>query len=487
MSETIPFAQAVLLVAVAGVVVLLAARMSERSRVPLPALVLAASAAAARFLPGLHRPSQTTVEQVVSVALVAVLFDGGMHIGRSRLRSATGPVLAVGLIGTFGTAALAAVLIHFAFGLGWYPALLVATAVAPTDPTVVFSVLGRRQIAGRSGTILEGESGANDPVGIALMAGLLGAGGLSAGGVAHVAGTFALQMSVGVSVGVAGGGALLWVMRHVALPGPGLYPIRTMAAALLLYGAGTVAHGSGFLAVFTAGIVVGGQRAPYQREIARFHGALASLGEIVAFVALGLTVDLGVLGRVDVWGPGLALGLVLAAVIRPVVVGLCLLPTQLARNERRFVQFAGLKGAVPILLGGYLLGTDLADPARLYGLVVVVVVFSVVVQGGLIGPVTKLLQLPVEIVEPEPWSVGVRLRDEPEGIHDFVVRPGSVADGQTVAGLGGMPDGAWVTLLVRNGRLMAVRGDTRLEAGDRLTVMADPGAAEALGHLFRDG
>ena len=484
MSGTEAFGAAVLLAAVAGLAVLVASHLSQRIKIPLPALVLVATAVVVKVVPGLHPPAQEVVSRVVTVALVAVLFDGGMHIGLHRFRSALSPILVVGVVGTFGTAALAGVLMHLAFGLSWYASLLVATAVAPTDPTVVFSVLGRRQVSGRSGTILEGESGANDPVGIALMAGLLGAGRLSGAGMGHVASTFVLQMVVGAAIGLAGGRLLLWLMRRLPLPGEGLYPLRTLAAALFLYGLATVAHGSGFLAVFTAGIVIGDERAPYKREIERFHGALASLGEIVAFVTLGLTVDLHVLGRTTTWVPGLVLGLVLAVLIRPLIVGLCLLPARLPGNERLFVQFAGLKGAVPILLGGYLLGTRVPAPERMYGIVVVVVIFSVVVQGGLVGPVTGLLRLPVHIVEPEPWSLGVRLRTDPDNVHTLVVARGSRADGVEVAKLEGLPEEAWVTLLVRNGQLLAVRGDTALRAGDRLTVLADDASADQLRETF---
>src|SRR6476469_8870607 len=140
-------------------------------------------------------------------------------------------------------------------------------------------------------------------------------------------------MAVCAAVGVVGGRALLWFMRAVPLPSEGLYALRTAAGVLVLYGAATLAHGSGFLAVFVAGILLGDARAPYKREIERFHSALASLGEIVAFVVLGLTVDLAELTRPDVWIPGLVIGGVLAVVVRPVVVGLCLIPARLQRNE----------------------------------------------------------------------------------------------------------------------------------------------------------
>ena len=486
MTDTEPFALMVLVTAAVGLIVVVSSRLTEWVKVPLPVLVLVAAAVTVKIVPSVHAPSQTTVDRIVTVALVCVLFEGGMRIGWRRLRTALAPIAVVGVAGTFLTAGAGAVLLHVAFSFSWYVSLLVATAIAPTDPTVVFSILGRRQVRGRSGTILEGESGLNDPVGIALMASLISAGSLSAGGLAHVAGNFTLQMFVGLAVGIVGGRGLLWFMRRIPLPGEGLYPLRTLAAAMLLYGAAALAHGSGFLAVFTAGIALGDETAPYKREIERFHGALASLGEIVAFVVLGLTVDLGVLGRADVWLPGLVVGALLALAIRPVLVAVCLIPAHLRRNERVFVLFAGLKGAVPILLGGYLLSARIADAARLYGIVVVVVVFSVTVQGSLVGTVARLLRLPVLVVEPEPWALGVRLRDEPDNVHVVTVVAGSAADGSMVSELTGVPSDAWFTLLVRDGQVLAVRGDTQLRAGDTLTVLADPDDAEPLLATFRN-
>ncbi len=486
-TATDPFAFVVVLTAAAGLLAVLSSRVTSWSRVPAPALFLVAAAAAAALDHHLRASPRPTVERLVTVALVAILFDGGMHLGRARLTAAAGPVAATGILGTFLTAAGAATLVHGAFGLGWYPAALVGTAVAPTDPAVVFSVLGRREVAGRSGTILEGESGANDPVGIALMAGLVAAGGVGAGALGGVAGTFVLQMAIGMAVGLLGGRALVWLVRQVPLPGEGLYPLRTLAGAFLLFGVGVVAHGSGFLAVFVAGVVAGDEEAPFQREIERFHGALASLGEIVAFVALGLTVDLGVLAQRDVWLPGIVLGAVLAFVIRPLAVGLCLVPARLDRNERRFVSFAGLKGAVPILLGTYLFGTTVHQPARLYGIVVVVVLFSVVVQGGLVPVVARVLSIPMRLVEPEPFSLGVRLRRQPDQVSRVTVAASAPADGRTVAELaadGLIPEGMWISLLVRDGVLVPVGGATRLEADDDLVVLAEPGRGEEVARLF---
>ncbi|MEP7025932.1 MAG: cation:proton antiporter [Actinomycetota bacterium] len=484
MSDTEPFALIVLLTAAVGLIAVLSNRLTERLKIPSPALVLIGAAVAVQVIPALHAPSRQAVERVVTVALVCILFDGGMHIGWDRFRSAVAPIASAGVAGTFLTVAAAAFLAHLAFGLAWYAAALLGAAVAPTDPAVVFSVLGQREVSGRSGIILEGESGANDPVGIALMASLITAGGLSAGAVAKVGGEFLLQMGVGAAVGVAGGLALLWFIRRVPLPGEGLYPLRTLACALLIFAVATLAHGSGFLAVFAAGIVLGDEAAPYKREIERFHSALASLAEITAFVILGLTVNLAVIAGADVWVPGVILGAVLAFVIRPVLVGLCLVPARLAGRERSFVVFAGLKGAVPILLGIFLVAAHAPEAQRLYGIVAVVVVFSVVVQGSLIPTAARLLRIQMRTVEPEPWALGVRLRDEPSGVHRLTITAGSPAEGRTVGELAGLPGDAWVSFIVRDGLLVPLRSGTALRPGDDVLVLADPSLHSMLRAVF---
>jgi potassium/hydrogen antiporter len=491
MTDTGPFAELLLFLSLAAVAAILSNRLASRLRVPAPALFLVAAAVTWAVLPGVVAPPERTVERIVTVALLCILFAGGMHIGWRRFRAAAAPIVVVGVVGTFLTAAAAAAVAHFGFGFGWYVSLLVGTAIAPTDPAVVFSVLGQREIRGRSSTILEGESGANDPVGIALLVSLLAAGSLSGGALVQVGGEFVLQMGVGAALGLIGGRALLWFMRRISLPSEGLYPLRTLASVLVLYGATTIAHGSGFLAVFVAGIVLGDERAPFKKEVERFHSALASLGEIVAFVVLGLTVNLTDLTRTDVWVPGLVLGATLALVIRPLFVWLCLIPARLRRNEQAFVLFAGLKGAVPILLGSLLLAANVPGAHRLYGIVIVVVAFSVLVQGSLVPAAARALHLPMNLVEPQPWSLGVRLAEEPEGVLRLTVAVGSRAEGRTVDEMAdaatdsGDSGDVWVNMVVRGGALVSVRGDTVLQAGDEVLVSVDEQWHPRLESMFR--
>jgi potassium/hydrogen antiporter len=484
MSDVEHFALILLIMAAAVVLAVLSNRISERIRIPAPAIFVLAAAVASDVIPVLGQLSVTTVQRLVTVALAVILFDGGMHIGWRRFRPAAGAVVWVGVAGTFVTAAALAALAHLLFGLDWWVALLLGTALAPTDPAVVFSVLGRREVAGRSGTILEGESGANDPVGIALMAGLLTAGqtaGLDAAGA--VVGGFLLQLVVGAAVGVAGGVLLVGFMRRVPLPSGALYPLRVLASALVIYGAATVAHGSGFLAVFIAGILVGDARAPYKGEIERFHAALASLAEIVAFIVLGLTVGLHTLPDGGAWVIGLTLAVLLTFVVRPLLVGLLLLAVRLAWGERLFVLWAGLKGAVPILLGTFLLTAEVPDASRLYAVIFVVVAFSVLVQGGLVPTVAARLGVPMRTVEPEPWSLGVRFRREPRGLRRYLVVAGSPADGRAIGKLD-LGEDAWISLVIRDGQLIPVQGSTTLRAGDEILALTDPEHTPDLAPVF---
>jgi cell volume regulation protein A len=220
-----------------------------------------------------------------------------------------------------------------------------------------------------------------------------------------------------------------------------------------------VAHGSGFLAVFVAGILVGDARAPYKGDIERFHAALASLAEIVAFIVLGLTVGLHTLPDGGAWGMGLALAVLLTFVIRPLLVGLLLLPVRLVWGERLFVLWAGLKGAVPILLGTFLLTTGEPDASRLYAIIFVVVAFSVIVQGGLVPAAAARLGVPMRTVEPEPWTLGVRFRREPRGLRRHIVAAGSPADGCTIGELA-VGEDVWISLVIRDGQLVPVQGST---------------------------
>jgi len=477
------FGLAVLVAALTGIAAVLSSRASERLGIPAPAFFLIGAAAASDIWPRLGSLGFGAVEQVVTVALAVILFDGGMRMGWRRFRPVAVATVWIGVAGTLVTAAAAAVAAHFLFSFGWRLALLLGTALAPTDPAVVFSVLGRREIGGRSGVLLQGESGANDPVGIALLVALLTAAGTGLGAAGHVAEEFALQMAVGIVAGGAGGWALLVFMRRVPLPSEGLYPLRVLAGALAIYGLATVAHGSGFLAVFIAGILIGDERAPYKGEIARFHSSLASLAEVVAFVMLGLTIHLHALPHGGAWLIGLALAALLAFVIRPLLAGVLLWPVRLRPGERVFVLWTGLKGAVPILLGAFIVQARVTGAPRIYEIIFVVVAFSVIVQGAAVPGLARRMGVPLRTIEPEPWTLGIRFQEEPEGLHRFTIAPATTADGSTITGLP-LPGDAWISFILRDGNLVPAHGSTVLQAGDEILILASGADAASLTATF---
>ncbi len=470
MSETLDFAGIVLIVAGAFTAAVAMSKLTERFPVPGPALFLLAAAVASDIFPALTLPIRS-VERIGVVALIVILFDGGMHVGLRRFRSAAVEITVLGTVGTFATAGLIALAAHSFFDFGWTTAGILGAALAPTDPAVMFSVLGKREIAGRSGTILEGESGANDPVGIALMIGMLEFATHPNASFAVVVREFAIEMSVGLAIGVVGGRLLLPLMRRVTLPSEALYPLRTLAFVGVIYGAAGVAHGSGFLAVFVAGLFVGDERAPRKGEIERFHTSLASLAEIVVFTTLGLTIEIGKLGEGNAWLDGLLLAVILAFVARPIVVWPLLLRSGLRRGERLFIMWGGLKGAVPILLGTLVVLQNVHDATRVYQIVFVVVAFSVIVQGTSIPFVAPALGIPMRLAEPR-------------STRRLVVGQGSRADGTSVAHLT-IGRGSWVERVVREGQELKIRGSLALRENDEVWVIADADDAGRLSTIFR--
>jgi cell volume regulation protein A len=472
-TETTDFAHIVLVVALALFVAISLRSLTARFALPAAAVFLVVPPIAADVFTQLGESlSILEVERITTVALIVILFDGGLHIGLRRFRQSAAPILSLGIFGTFATAALLAAFAHWLLGLDWTLAGLIGAALAPTDPAVTFSVFGNREIRGRSGTILQGESGANDPVGIALMIGMIEFATVPDASFSVVVEEFAVEMAVGLAVGIAGAALLLPVFRRLTLPEPSLYPLRVLAGAGLVYGASALIHGSGFVAVFVAGILMGDAAMPRKGETERFSIGLASLAEMTAFIALGLSVDLDLLRNGELWLDGVLLFLLLTLVIRPLAVGPLLLPVRLRHGERLFVMLGGLKGAVPILLAALAVIAGVPEQSFLYGLVYVVVLLSVVIQGTSMPILAGRLGIPFRAVE----------HDLAEA-REFTVGAGSLASGRTLVALP-LAERAWVGGVLRGGRRLRLADDLRLSPGDRVDVFCEPADERALRRVF---
>jgi potassium/hydrogen antiporter len=366
-------------------------RAAQSLRLPAPVVFLIGAAVASDiFAPLRTALSPRDVSWIASAALIVILFDGGVSIGWRSVRPLIGPVTVLGLGLTLVAAAVMAVAAHLLLGLDWATSTVVGVALAPTDPAVVFSIIGEGRLAQRPKTILEAESGANDPVAIALMVGVVAATGDATSWVSTLSTTAIRQLLIGIAVGVLGAWLARRPLRYLTEPQETLQPIVALSAAGLIFGTATALDGSGFLAVFVAGLLLGDASAAVGDDVRAFHSELAALAEIVVFVSLGLTVHLaalGVSGVVD----GLVLTAVLLTVARLPAAMLLLAPFRLPKTERMFLGWAGMRGAVPILLASLALAGGVAHARQIYGLVFVVVASSVLIQGVTLPAISRRL------------------------------------------------------------------------------------------------
>jgi cell volume regulation protein A len=472
-----PFGTALLL-ATAGLLMgasVLFSRASQRIGVPIVLLfLLIGMAAGSEGIGRIAFDDYRFAFRLGSLALALILFDGGLNTPLAALRRTWAPAGLLATVGVVLTALLIAIPAHL-WGLAWPQALLLGAVVSSTDAAAVFAVLrgSGLQLKRRVGTTLELESGLNDPVAviltIALTANLVDPGVVSGGGLFA---EIVLQLAVGAAAGVAIGRGGRLLLRRFPLPTGGLYPALTLALALLAFGVTTLLHGSGFLAVYLAGMVLGNGPLPYHAGLLRVHDALAWLAQIGMFLILGLLVYPSNL--VEVAGPGLGLALLLAFVVRPLVVALCLAPFRYPLREVLYIGWVGLRGAVPIVLATYPVLAGAPGANRVFHIVFFIVVVNALIPGGTVAWVTRRLGLQ-KAEPPAPHAVlAIESRLPLEGdLMSFYIDDALVVSGVALEDLD-FPEGSSVTLIVRGNRLVPPRGATTLQPGDHVYVLTQP-------------
>jgi cell volume regulation protein A len=326
-------------------------------------------------------------------ALALILFDGGLNTSVGRFLPVLAPASVLATFGVAGTAGVVAVAGRYLFEVPWMDALLVGAIVSSTDAAAVFSVLrgAGTELRERVGATLEVESGLNDPMAVILTLALTAAlvSGAPLGW--DVLGDVLLQLSVGAVAGVGLGLAAGWLVQRVPLPIPGLVPVVTVGFALFTFGLTTLLQGSGFLAVYLAGIALGRGTLPDRVGLIRVHDGLAWLAQVVMFLMLGLLVFPSRLGPVAFRGTMLAL--VLAFVARPLVVVLCLLPFRYTWRERVYLGWVGLRGAVPIILATFPVLARVRGNQLIFNVVFFAVVVSSILPGATVSRVSRWLKV----------------------------------------------------------------------------------------------
>jgi cell volume regulation protein A len=450
-------------------------RAAERFSVPVAVVFLIIGMlAGSEGIGGIAFEDYGVAFRLGTVALVLILFDGGMHTPIEDVREVLKPSAVLATIGVLATAGLVAVATH-SLGFSWKEALVLGAVVSSTDAAAVFSVLRGSgvQLERRVGVTLEVESGINDPVAVmlttALTAQLIGQETTSAWSLPLNA---LIEMVVGGALGIAfgyGGRALL---RRVKLPGSGLYPVLTLAIGFLAFGVPTLLHGSGFLAVYITALILGNGPLPYRTGLLRVHHALAWLGQVAMFLVLGLLVFPSRL--IDVAGVGLLLAIFLAVIARPAVVGLCLLPFGYRAREIGYIGWVGLRGAVPIILATIPVISGAPGALRVFDVVFFIVGVNALIPGATVGWVTRKLGLESREPPSPPAVLEIESMQPLSGdLISFYIDEALPVAGASLGDLP-IPEGAAVTMIVRGQDVVPPKGSTTIAVGDHVYVFARP-------------
>ena len=467
---------AVLLVAVVAV------RVSVGTGLPSLLLYLGLGVAIGESGIGIRFDDYQLTSVLGYAALAMILAEGGLSTRWSSVRDAVPPAAVLATVGTATSIAVTSVAVHFLLGADWTLALLIGAVVSSTDAAAVFSVLRRVPLPRRLTGLLEAESGFNDaPAIIAVVA-------LTDVLIGHSTGPWwahllmaVVELAGGAAIGLAVGFLGASRLRVVALPSSGLYPIAVVSLCGLAYGAASVAHTSGFIAVYLAGLVLGNARLPHRQTVRGFAEGLGWLGQIGLFVLLGLLVSPPRLPEMLV--PALIVGLALLLLARPLSVLVSLLPFRVPLREQVLLSWGGLRGAVPIVMATIPVVAGAPGTERLFELVFVLVVVFTVIQAPTIPAAARLLRIHGDDAR------GVEVESSPLGALGAEVLQVSVGKGSGLHGVAvfelRLPEGANVTLVVRDGETIVPEPRTVLRAGDELLVVVTEAARDETENRLR--
>nr|WP_221475845.1 potassium/proton antiporter [Sphaerisporangium rubeum] len=460
-------ASAVVIVAIASV------RVAHRTGLPSLLIYLGLGLLLGEAGFGIHFENAHLAQQIGLIALAVILAEGGLTTHWEHVRRAVPTSLVLATIGVAVSIVVLAGAVHWLLAFDWRTSLLLGAVLASTDAAAVFSVLRRLPLPPRLAGILEAESGFNDaPTVIVVMMLSTGSGTLPS--VGHVVIDAVLELAIGAAVGLVVGPVGAYTLRRVALPASGLYPIAVLALAFVTYSGATLLHGSGFLAVYLAALVLGNARLPHRMATRGFAEGAAWLAQIGLFVMLGLLASPFELPSTII--PGMIGGLALVLLARPLSVVVSALVTRLVRidtlsvREQIFLSWAGLRGAVPIVLATIPWAAGVVGAKGIFNEVFVIVIVFTMVQ----GPTLPYLARVLGISDPgEARELGVEsapLEELNAELLQIAIPPGSLLHGVEIFELR-LPSDAAVTMIVRDNHSYVPEPTTRLRSGDQLLIV----------------
>jgi potassium/hydrogen antiporter len=416
------------------------------------------------------------------VGLALILFEGGLSAGFPEIRPVLAPALSLATLGTIITALIGGFAAAWLFDLSTLEGMLLGAALAATDGAAIFAVLRGSTLRRRLARTLEGEAGLNDPVAVLLVIGFIDWIQKPDYGIEDMVLAEISELMIGAAVGVGIGLLAVRTLRRTRLASAGLYPVASIAIAALAFGVADVAHGSGFLAVYLAGLVLGSAQIPAKRTITTFHVGLGWLAQVAMFLTLGLLVfpeDL-----LDVAPEGTALGLVIALVARPIATFIATLPFGYSPREQVVLGWAGLRGALPVVFATFPVIEGVPHSVEFFNIVFFAVVVSTLLQGATFEPLAARLGVTdTEAALPLPLADAGAMRRLGAEVIEYPVGSEHAIVGCRVRELG-LPRDALLNLLIRGEQALLPRGSTRIEAGDRLHLIARQEVAIELRELM---
>jgi len=476
------------LILIGGALLLLAILSSTLSgKVGLPGLVVfmgIGMLAGEDGVGGLTFDNYPLAHAVGTLALVLILFDGGLRTPWGSIRAAWKPALALSTVGVLVTAAVTGLAAAWLLELPLMVGLLLGAIVGSTDAAAVFSILRGQGLVlkDRIAATLEVESGSNDPMAVLLTVACVSilVGDMEPGWA--LVGFFLQQAVIGAVGGVVVGVCGVWLYNRATLTAVGLYPVLTLGVGLLAYGLPAYLGGSGFLSVYLAGLVVGNARIVFKRGTFLAHDGGAWVAQIAMFVMLGLLATPSRL--IGVALEGFLVALVLTFVARPLAIFLTLIPLRFQWRELSFLSWAGLKGAIPIILAIYPLLLGVPEGPLLFDVVFFVVLLSALSQGWTLPPVARWMGVRENSKPGPPVTLEISsVRHLDADIVEYGVEPGAFASGRLVRELA-LPESAVVAMIARGVEIIPPRGSTRMEPGDYIFVVMKAEVRPVVDRMF---
>lgn len=463
----------ILLSAILFIVGVLTTRFSNRLGVPSLILFMLVGMVMGSDVLGIIYFDNAALTQLIGViALVIILFEGGLQTSWKDVRPVIVPSLSLATIGVLLTSGIVAGAAKMILGLDWLESILFGAIVGSTDAAAVFAVLKGQNISPKLGSTLEAESGSNDPMAVFLTVAMIELITVPEASILTLIGDFFLQMGLGVLLGVIFGKIAIASLNSINLDSSGLYPVFATAFALLTYGITAFLNGSGLLAVYIAAILIGNAEIAYRHSIFRFSEGFAWMMQILMFVILGLLVFPSELFTPAILIQGILLSAILMLVARPVAVYLSTINMNFTNKERIFLSWAGLKGAVPVVLATFPLLAGIEGSHQIFNVVFFVVLTSALIQGatipyaaaklGLNGPKKTTPMQSLELI-----SLG---KADAEMI-EYEIESDSAIIGKTLAHIP-FPEGSLVNAIIRKGELIAPTGNTSIMSGDFLYILS---------------